>query len=192
MKDKSIFSDGSWLTISNGLTFARIILAPVMMVGILQKMWFLTFWVFVVASWTDLLDGYLARRFNTQTGLGAVLDPIADKIFLLSCFSGLSFLDSPSFHIPTWFFFMVLGREFIISFGFFILMILGKNAQPRPTIWGKLTTFFQLLFIFWIFVCYFFGWAPVRTYGVFLILLAVFSVLSLLHYIRMGIGFLKE
>ncbi|MFH1831280.1 MAG: CDP-alcohol phosphatidyltransferase family protein [bacterium] len=179
-------------TLSNMLTFVRIALSPIVMFGIFKKWWVLAFSVFIVASLTDLLDGYLARRLNEQTKLGTMLDPIADKIFLVSCFSALAFFSSPSFFIPTWFVAMVVGREVIILVGSSILMFSGVNFEVKPTIWGKLTTFFQLLFICWIFICYFLCWVPMRTYGVFLVLLAVFSLLSLLQYIKIWLNYVSN
>ena len=72
-----------WLTISNVLTVLRILLVPVIVVGISHHLWSFVFVLFLVAGLTDMLDGYLARWLNEQTTLGACLDPIADKILPL-------------------------------------------------------------------------------------------------------------
>ncbi|MFH0898682.1 MAG: CDP-alcohol phosphatidyltransferase family protein [bacterium] len=186
------FKHESWGTLSNLLTALRIILAPVVVFGIYVQAWAFTFVLFLIAVFTDLFDGYYARLFKQQTYIGTVLDPIADKLFLICCFGALSFWPSPSFSIPTWFFWMVVGRELFILIGASILVALGSNLKVRPTIWGKLTTFFQLLFLSWIFICYFFGWAPVRTYSVFLVLLALFSMLSFMQYVKIGLHSLKR
>jgi len=181
----------SWITISNFLTIIRILLVPIIVFGISNHFWSFVFVLFLVAGLTDVLDGHLARWLDEQTTLGACLDPIADKIFLISSFSTLSFVDSPSFFIPSWFVFLVVIRESIILGGSFFLLLLGVHLKIVPSIWGKLTTFFQLVFILWIFVCYFVGWNPLRTYSVLLVLLALFSLASLGQYAITGIRYLR-
>ena len=68
----------------------------------------------------------------------------------------------------------------------------NTNFKVAPTIWGKLTTLFQILFIIWIFLCYFFGWVPAKTYYVLLILLTIFSVVSFAQYLKIGFAFLSK
>lgn len=187
---EKIFKDKSWLTISNFLTISRIFLTPVIVYGIFSQRWRMVFLLFLIVTITDLLDGYLARLLNQNTYLGKILDPVADKFLIISSFSSLAFLHSPSFFIPAWFVALVVLREFIIIFGSSILLFLKTNFEVQPNIWGKLTTFFQLIFIMWIFICYFFAWVPAKTYYSLLILLSFFSILSLLQYIKIGFQFL--
>lgn len=179
-------------TISNLLTLSRIFLVPFVVWGIITNSWFFVFTLLVVAGITDVLDGHLARKFGQGTDLGACLDPIADKFLLISSFAALSFVDSPSFSIPRWFFFLVLLRELIILGGSFILLLLGIKIKVAPSIAGKLTTFFQLSFILWIFACYFFGWNPVKTYYVSLLFITLFSLASLTQYGFIGMQYLKS
>jgi len=181
-----------WLTLSNGLTSLRIILTPFIVMGIVQRSWGAVFGLLLVAALTDFFDGHLARWRREQTTLGTYLDPIADKILLVSCFASLSFVDSPSFSIPLWFVFLVFIREMTILGGSVILFVLRIKFKVAPSIWGKLTTFFQLTFILWLFICYFFGWNPIRTYSVLLVLLAIFSLISLVHYGIIGVKYLES
>ncbi|MFH1643558.1 MAG: CDP-alcohol phosphatidyltransferase family protein [bacterium] len=187
-----ICKSGGWFTISNILTYIRILLTPVIVAGIFYKHWYLVFYIFIAASLTDLLDGYLARLFNQQTTLGACLDPIADKIFLISIFSSLAFLDSPFFHIPVWFVIFILCRESVILLGTYVMMRAEIDVKIDPSIWGKLTTFFQILFIAWIFICYFMHWMPSKTYYTLLSFITFFSVFSLIQYISLGIRYLRN
>jgi cardiolipin synthase len=180
-----------WFTLSNGLTVLRILLTPFIVMGIVQRSWTAVFCLLLVAALTDFFDGHLARWRNEQTALGTYLDPIADKILLVSSFSSLSFVDSPSFSIPFWFVLLVFAREIIILAGAIILSVLGTKFKVAPSIYGKLTTFFQLTFILWIFICYFAGWSPVRTYSVLLVLLAIFSLISLVHYGIISVRYLE-
>jgi cardiolipin synthase (CMP-forming) len=187
-----IFKDRRWFNISNVLTLIRILLAPVIVVGIYNRCWFFSFIIFVLAFATDLLDGYLARLLQDQTHLGQLLDPLADKLFLMSSFGALVLLGSPSFHIPKWFLILAVSREVVLVLGSFLLLCASVNVNLEPLIWGKLTTLFQALFILWIFFCYFFGWEPARTYDVLLVLLSLFSVISLFQYIRIKVKILSR
>jgi cardiolipin synthase (CMP-forming) len=189
---EQLFKDKSWFTISNFLTVARIFLTPVIVFGIYQEFWKFVFYLLLVVAITDLLDGYLARLLNENTYLGKFLDPIADKFLLISSFGALAFLQTPSFFIPTWFVVLIFFRETIILLGSFFILKMGVDFEIAPTIWGKLTTFFQLIFLFWLFVCYFFEWAPARTYHALLILLSVFSIISLFQYIKIGFKYFKK
>ncbi|MFC1894974.1 CDP-alcohol phosphatidyltransferase family protein [Candidatus Dependentiae bacterium] len=188
----SIFADKSWFTLANFLTFSRIILTPVIVYQIFYQNWLNVFSLILFVSLTDLFDGYLARKFNHGTNLGKVLDPIADKFLLVSLFVSLAFLHSPSFFIPYWFVGLIVLRESIILIGSMLLLVSDKSFQVEPTIFGKLTTFFQLIFIVWIFLCYFFCWAPAKTYYVLTSLLAIFSILSLIQYIKIGFDFFQK
>ena len=189
---RQIIQDEKWFTISNCLTFVRILLTPVIVAAIIFKYWYLAFYSFVFAAATDLLDGYLARLLDEQTNLGAMLDPIADKIFLIATFSSLAFLDSPFFHIPVWFIILILCRESTIMLGTFSMMQANIKVEINPTIWGKLTTFFQIIFISWIFICYFFSWVPSKTYYTLLGFITAFSIISLVQYVSLGIKYLRK
>lgn len=185
-KDLSVLSyilqDQSWLTVSNGLTALRLLLSPCIVVLFWLAQWQWAFGLFFIAALTDVLDGYAARLLGQQTHLGRFLDPVADKCLLLSLFGSLSFFDSPFFHVPLWFFIVLVIREVIMLSGAAGLLLWCTNAQVAPTVWGKLTTFFQILFSAWIFICYVVGWRPQLTFGFFLMGVALFSALSLLTY----------
>lgn len=186
---KQLWKEKRWLTFSNMLTLLRIVLVPFIVIGIVGQLWLSTFFMLLAAAFTDFFDGYLARRFGDQTELGACLDPIADKILLVSCFSALAFIDSPSFSIPIWFVFLIFFREMFILGGSIVLFLLGIRFKVSPSIGGKLTTFFQLSFILWLFVCYFFDWNPVKTYSVLIVMLAILSIISLVHYCFIGVSY---
>lgn len=154
------------------------------------QQWETAFWIFCIAAGTDVLDGHFARVLKEQTNLGRVLDPLADKILIVATFSALAFIDTPLFHIPLWFVVLVFVREGIIILGSCIIMRKRHDVTVESIIWGKLTTLFQVLFITWLFVCYFIGWDPEQTFGVVLVLLALFSILSLFQYVKKGVLYL--
>ena len=186
-----IYHDKKWLTFSNLLTFIRIFLTPVLVVGIFYQKWIFTFSLLLFVSITDALDGYLARLLKEETNLGRLLDPVADKILLTSLFFALSF-SSPSFYVPFWFVAFIFLRELILIIGSIFVLKLKKGFEIVPSIWGKLTTLFQLLFVFWLFACYFFSWVPQITFNIVLILLFIFSMLSIFFYVKKGIVYLQK
>lgn len=175
------------ITASTLFTFARIILTPFIVGAMIMHQWGVAFWLFVIAAFTDVADGNIARWFNQGTFLGACLDPIADKILLVSCFATLAFVEPHPFSIPLWFVLLVLFRDMIILAGGFIIYYVRGHLVVQPSILGKTTTFVQVWFIIWLFACYFFGWLPVKTYYTALGLLFSLVVLSLLQYVRHGL-----
>ena len=99
---------------------------------------------FVVASITDALDGFLARKMNWQTYLGTILDPVADKLLL----SGTIFILWLNLYIPLYIFVIFIGRDIAILVGAAIHMTLIESETPLPNILGKLTTGLQISYIF--------------------------------------------
>ena len=96
--------------------------------------------VFAVAAATDSLDGAIARLTNSRTILGSYIDPLADKLLLVSSFLILTYLG----FIPHWLAILVISRDVIILFGFLVLfMITGRSIVIRPTFVGKASTFFS-------------------------------------------------
>jgi cardiolipin synthase len=175
------------ITLSTVLTLVRMLLAPAIVVAMLAHCWGIAFGLFCVAAISDALDGYLARLWHEQTFLGACLDPIADKLLVLSCFFTLAFIQSPLFTIPQWFVILVLAKELILIGGSIIFYLIKGHIDIKPTLLGKMTTVVQMAFIIWLFACYFFSWVPVKTYASMLgvVLLLVFA--SLVQYGAIGI-----
>lgn len=177
-------SDKSWGTVSNGLTLARLLLSPIIVLGLYHQQYQTAFVLFVLAAATDLLDGYVARALNQQTHLGTLLDPLADKCLLVSAFGAMAFFHLPFFHVPYWFFLIIICREALMLLGALVLLLCKKGMDVQPLLWGKLTTALQIFFIMWIFVCYFAGWEPKKTHLIALVVLALFSLFSLCQYIN--------
>jgi phosphatidylglycerophosphate synthase len=94
------------------------------------------------------------------------------------------YISSPSFSIPLWFPVFVVLRELVLMVGGFFLITSGKGAFVSPSLGGKLTTFFHITSIVWLFACGFMGWHPVRTYKLLLPLLALVSLVSLVSYAK--------
>lgn len=172
------------------LTILRIILAPVIVLAMVHQHWGSAFFWFVIAALTDTFDGALARLWNDKTVLGACLDPIADKILLLSCFVTLAFIQSPLFAIPHWFVMLILCKESIILLGSLLLLVSRSGFTVHPTRLGKVTTVVQISFIIWLFFCYFFNWVPTKTYYSMIGIMVSFILFSFAQYVSIGVRYL--
>lgn len=175
------------ITLSTMITLGRIALAPCIVAAMFWGKWGVSAILFCIASLTDLLDGMVARFFNQKTFLGACLDPLADKILLVSCFGALALTDTLPFKVPYWFVSLVLLRELMIVFGFVYIYCARTGVTVRPTLLGKVTTALQMLFIVWLFLCYFYGWAPPVTYYVTLAIITVLVIVSFVQYAQTGL-----
>lgn len=166
-------------------TLLRIALTPCIVMAMLSNHWLIAFSLFIIAGITDVADGFFARLFNCQSFLGACLDPLADKLLLISCFVTLSIFSTPLFSIPSWFVLLIVIKEFIILAGAAFLLQ-QRIVTIEPTSLSKRTTFMQLLFITWLFSCYFFQWVPIKTFNGILIILSLLIIICLLQYIVIG------
>lgn len=175
------------ITIPTLLTMLRIVLVPCIVAAMMMHAWGVAFLFFLAASFTDFLDGNLARTWNEKTFLGACLDPIADKLLLISFFFTLFFIETPLFSIPWWFVLLVVIKESIVIFGALFILLSGRQLDVRPTWLGKSTTVVQMAFIIWLFACYYFQWMPVKTYYTMLAGMLLMVGLSFIQYIRIGL-----
>lgn len=174
------------LTIPTVLTLLRLLSVPVIVWAMLYGHWGRAFWFFLFSAFTDLLDGYIARTFNQKTLLGACLDPVADKLLILSIYFTLAFWQSPLFSIPVWFVILVLLKELILIVGVLFLYFKQSKLEIQPTHLGKLTMLMQTLFIIWLFACYFRHWLPTKTYYAALGTVLCLVLSSLYQYATIG------
>jgi cardiolipin synthase len=110
--------------------------------------------LFFIAGFSDGIDGYLANRFDWRTRLGALLDPVADKLLVAGTFLTLTYLQ----HIPIWLTAIVLLRDVIIVGGATVYNFLVKPVQGEPTRISKLNTALQLMFLLFVLSRAGFGW----------------------------------
>ena len=126
----------------NFITLLRIGAIPVFLILLVDERYTEALLVFILAGITDSLDGLLARWLDARTTLGAFIDPLADKLLLVSSFVILAFLGD----IPRWLAVLVIMRDVIILIGYSVLFfVTGHAIEVRPTLIGKASTFFQLL-----------------------------------------------
>jgi len=129
--------------IPNLITLMRLLLVVPVAVAILSGEFMLTLVLFAVASVSDGVDGYLARRFDWTSRFGAILDPIADKLMLIVAFLLLTLIGN----FPIWLAAVVIGRDLIIVAGATVYHILFGEYEFSPTLLGKLSTASQFTLV---------------------------------------------
>ncbi len=134
------------MNIPNFLSLLRVILVPIFVIFIIQAQYDKALITFAAAGLTDALDGTIARLLKCQTTLGAYLDPIADKLLLVTSFVCLAVFKL----IPAWLAVIVISRDFIILLGIAILTLMSVSYEIKPAIVGKVTTVLQAATIFFV------------------------------------------
>jgi cardiolipin synthase len=124
----------------NLITLARIALVPVLILLLKEQDYAAALVVFVIAGASDALDGYLAKRLNVQSRMGAILDPVADKLLLVSAYVMLAVLG----HIPFWLVLVVAFRDLLIVGGYVLYTSHAGPVKMRPSILSKLNTLIQI------------------------------------------------
>lgn len=163
----------------NKLTLLRVILIPFFVVCMLAVSAGWGKWaalaIFIIASLTDMLDGYLARRDNLVTNFGKFMDPLADK--LLVCSAMICLVDME--RIPSWVVIIIIGREFVISG--FRLIASDNGVVIAANYWGKIKTVCQMIMI--IVVIADLGGVFVVVEQVLIYLSLILTVISLATYL---------
>jgi len=171
--------------LANWLTVLRILLIPVFVSLLVYRKPGPALVVFVAAALTDLLDGYVARRHGLSSRLGAFLDPMADKLLLVSSFVTLTWLKA----LPFWIAAVVISRDLILMVGALVIHMAGGRIYPRPTRAGKIATFFQILTVLTGLATRFAQVGPALIAVMWLA--AAFTIVSGLQYIVQGMRFLN-
>jgi len=174
------------LTLSTKITLLRIFLIPFLVFTISAQIWSIAFWIIVLGAITDIADGKIARARNEITMLGSCLDPIADKLFILSTYFTFACTNHSFISVPAWFFWLVLTKEILLIVGGVILYAL-KGVVVQAESVGKYAMTLQTFFIAWITVCHYVHCRPFITYQVMLYAIIFFVFASLLQYFKMGI-----
>jgi cardiolipin synthase len=133
--------DSIALNLPNLITMARILCVPLIVWTITAGHMLPAFLLFLLAGISDAVDGFLAKRFNMATELGAVLDPLADKALIVSIYVALGFTET----LPRWIVILVVSRDILIVGGFLVAMMINRPMAVRPHPVSKLNTVAQIL-----------------------------------------------
>jgi cardiolipin synthase len=175
------------MTIPNLLTIARIFLTPLLAWLLLRECMRSAFLVFLLAGLTDALDGLLARFLDQRSRLGSYIDPLADKLLLVTSFLLLWKLGE----IPFWLLVITVGRDIMILCGFLVLLSCGVRIEIKPLVSSKLTTLFELGTVFTLLgrsILELSGW----IYSALFVTTAGFSILSGGQYLSNGVSLLRK
>ncbi|HXH64000.1 MAG TPA: CDP-alcohol phosphatidyltransferase family protein [Mariprofundaceae bacterium] len=134
---------GNILSVPNALSLLRIVLTPVIAYAIIENHLGLALGMMVVAGLTDMLDGAIARYFDQRTLVGAYLDPLADKLMLISAIVALFITGK----LPLFLFLAVIFRDVIIVIGAILYEVVTHKLEMQPTFTSKATTLFQILLV---------------------------------------------
>jgi len=146
------------MTTANKITILRILLIPFFVVEVLyytkggnEIHRLVAIISFALAAVCDGVDGFIARRYNQRSELGAILDPLADKLLLVSGIVVLSFDHWPYLEsVPLWLTGTIIGRDILILIGMLLIQFMVGKVKVRPRIIGKVATVLQMAVVLWI------------------------------------------
>jgi CDP-diacylglycerol--glycerol-3-phosphate 3-phosphatidyltransferase len=166
------------MTTANKVTIVRIFLVPFFVVAVLlyrrsgeELDRILAILAFAVAAICDGVDGYIARRYNQRSELGAILDPLADKLLLVSAIVLFTLDNTHLGTIPFWLACVVIGRDVMLLIGLGVIQMTVGKVTVRPRVVGKVATVLQMFCVVWVLLKwdaglrYISSLFPVWTYG---------------------------
>ena len=172
------------MNIANKISIFRILSVPFFISSLLyysadrDYLRFVALGIFIVAVISDAVDGYIARKSQQQSKAGLILDPLGDKLLLMSAFICLSFEKFPM-KFPLWVTLIVISRDALILLGATVIYMVKQNINIFPTRWGKLTTTFQMSSVIGLLIqfklSYILWW-----------LAAFFTIISGIDYVKRG------
>ena len=135
--------------------------------------------IFFLAVISDAVDGYIARKARQQSKAGLVLDPLGDKLLLMSAFIFLSEMSRFPIKFPLWVVFIVISRDVIILIGIIVIYLVKQHIDVNPSRWGKLTTTFQMSAVLGVLLQL--SLSPLLWW-----IAVVFTIISGMDYVRKG------
>ena len=165
--------------IPNILTILRILLIFPFAVAVYFSMYKESLLIFFIAGLSDGIDGFLARQFNWKSRFGAIADPLADKLLLITAYIMLVWTQQ----LPVWLLVLILGRDFLIVLGALLYHYLVSHYEIKPSLLGKACTLIQIIFVLALMIDLA-GWPMpdwALEYGLYLT--AFITLLSGLHYV---------
>lgn len=167
----------------NAITIARMLSLIPLAWLMLQKQYTGALILALVAGASDGVDGFLAKRFGWEGRLGSILDPLADKLMMLCCFSVFMYQG----HFPLWLFLLIVGRDVVIVMGTtYVNFFVGRIKAATPTLVSKVNTALQILLILTLLVTLSGVYNLHQLNQWLIVLTAIFTMISGLHYVWLG------
>ena len=165
--------------IPNILTVIRLLLILPFAIAVYASMYKEALLIFFIAGLSDGVDGFLARQFNWKSRFGAIADPLADKLLLITAYIMLVWTQQ----LPLWLLFLILGRDLLIVVGALLYHYFVSHYEIKPSIWGKACTLFQIVYVLALMIDLA-GWPMpdwAVNYGLYLV--ALITTISGVHYV---------
>jgi len=175
------------MNFANKISISRILSVPFFIASLIyysaqrDYLRYVALGIFILAVISDAVDGYIARKSKQFSKAGMVLDPLGDKLFLMSAFMCLCLInDFPrGIKFPIWVSLIVISRDALILLGAVVIYMIKQNINISPTKWGKFTTIFQMAAVIAVllqfYISFIFWWLAI-----------IFTVISGIDYIRRG------
>jgi cardiolipin synthase len=179
---------GGGLSIPNLITLGRILLVPVVVYAIASSDLEFAFILFAVAAVSDAVDGFLAKRFGMQTELGAYLDPLADKVLIVSIYLTLGITGI----IPRWIVILVVSRDIMIVGAVLLSWLIDKPMRVKPLMVSKLNTAAQIIYAGLVLGLTGFDLQAVWLLRLMMALVAALTLLSIGFYVREWVRHMNE
>ena len=176
------------MSIPNLITLGRILLVPVVVWAIASGEMRVAFLLFLVAAISDAVDGFLAKRFGMTTELGAYLDPLADKVLIVSIYLTLGFNGI----IPRWIVILVVSRDIMIVGAILLSWLIDKPVTVRPLAVSKLNTAVQIIYAGLVLATFGFALDIDRLLTLVMALVAVLTLLSVGFYVAEWVRHMNE
>lgn len=173
------------MNVANKISTFRILSVPFFIASLIyynssrEYLRFIALLIFILGVISDAVDGYIARKSKIQSKAGLILDPLGDKLLLMSAFICLSFLDDFTITFPLWVTFIVISRDVIIILGTIVIYVVKQNIEVFPTRWGKFSTVFQMCAVIVVLL-------QLRISFAFWWLAVIFTIVSGADYIKRG------
>jgi cardiolipin synthase len=167
------------VSIPNIITLGRILLVPFIVWAIASNQMEIAFAIFIIAGVSDAVDGFLAKRFNMASELGALLDPVADKALLVSIYVALGIWGA----VPRWIVILVVSRDIMIVGAVIVSWLYGKPIPMKPLMVSKLNTVAQVAFAALVLGSVGFGFDASPYDLVLMGLVTIFTLLSVSFYL---------
>ncbi len=169
------------MTVPNMITILRVLLVPIFIIYMLQDRGLASLIIFLAAGVSDALDGLVARIFHQKSNLGAYLDPLADKLLLITAYLTLAIYKM----VPPWLTVLIISRDVIILLGVLILYMANFPVKIRPAFLSKVTTCLQVSAVLVVLSEGYVNLQFLKTLSFWLA--GIFTIASGLQYIRWGL-----
>jgi cardiolipin synthase len=167
------------VSIPNIITLGRILLVPFIIWAIASSQMEIAFAIFIVAGVSDAVDGFLAKRFNMASELGALLDPLADKALLVSIYVTLGIWGA----MPRWLVILVVSRDIMIVGAVIVSWLFDRPIPMKPLMVSKLNTFAQVAFAALVLAALGFGFKSSPFDVILMGAVAILTLLSVSFYL---------